>query len=406
MQEIDERIKHKALLRNEIFTSQEYFDREIERIWESRWIFGLHASEIPGDGDYRLIQVGRQWIIVLRDQAGRIRAYHNTCRHRGAAIVRDVAGTTKQLKCVYHLWTYNLGGELLGQGAELTGVPSWKGYEDTGVCKEDFSLLEVAVREKYGLIFVNLAEDPVDFDEYFGEFFDYLEEVRHPLTQGPLEVFQYHRGVLHANWKYMGDNNREGYHGYLHHLSRMGGSRGLWSGEGQKFHLFKNGHMFFGQSTEGTIKYDRAGYDDSEGSKIDHPLPGAHRGAIFFAWLFPDIMFNTRSNAMRIDRITPLDPGRCLVEWRHLGVPGVSEEAHEARVRNVNTPWGPFGRNLPEDMMALEEQWRQVNSDPDTIAVIAREEDGGWMDDIGLRYYYEEYARVIDMPTFVKDEPR
>jgi len=395
-----------SVLKNQIFTEQKYFEAEISKIWEQSWIFAIHVSEVPNKGDYRLVRVGTRWIVVLRDGEGRLRAYHNTCRHRGAPVVRNVAGNTRSLRCAYHLWTYNLGGKLLGQGADLTGVPDWGGYENAGVCKEDFPLQEVHARELFGLVFVSLAKEPEDFDAYFGDIATFLRDIHHPITTTRLEAFHYHQSELRTNWKLFSDNNREGYHAYLHYLLRRS-AKALLHGkqDGHVWRFFRNGHQFFGKPEAASIAYNDAGYDDADMSKLSYPLPGCARGSNFIAYFFPDVMINVRSNAIRIDRLTPLGPGTTLAEWRHLGVLGDTEEARSVRVKNANTPWGPFGRNLPEDMMIVEEQWRQMSSDPTTTSLIARVDENGFTDDVSLRRYYQEYARRIGMTESIW-EPR
>lgn len=394
-----------ALLPNHIFIEPAIFDREISLIWESAWIFALHSSEIPTVGDYRLVRVGRRWIIVVRDGSGRVRAYENTCRHRAAPVVTDVAGNARMFRCFYHQWTYNLGGELVGQGAELTGVPELRGYEDTGFRKEDFALHEVHTGEFLGMVFVCLSETPPDFDEYFGEIRSFLNESGHPMASAPLEVFQYHSTTLQSNWKLFSDNNREGYHVYLHWMLRRT-AKGLMTarGEGNKWHFCTNGHMYFGNFVEKLSEYSAAGYDDHGESKSRFALPGTREGSNFLFYLFPDVLVNLRSNAIRIDRMTPLSSAETLVEWRHLGLEGDSDDVRSVRADNTNLVWGPLGRNLPEDMLAVEEQWRQMASDPGGVSVIARQDDGNFMDDICLRVFYGELRRRLMLDENWKSE--
>ena len=112
-----------------------------------------------------------------------------------------------------------------------------------------------------------------------------------------------------------------------------------------------------------------------------------------FINLFPDLMINIRSNVVRLDRMVPLGPGRTLVEWRGLGVKDDTEELRSVRVRQHNLLWGPTGRNLPEDMLAVESQARAMAADEVRYSIIAREENLNPTDDANIRAYYREWGR-------------
>jgi len=109
--------------------------------------------------------------------------------------------------------------------------------------------------------------------------------------------------------------------------------------------------------------------------------------------LFPDLMINIRSNVVRLDRMVPLGPDRTLVEWRGLGVKGDDDKMRAIRVRQHNLFWGPTGRNLPEDVLAVESQARAMASDDVRYSIIAREEDLNPTDDANIRSYYQEWRR-------------
>jgi methanesulfonate monooxygenase large subunit len=109
--------------------------------------------------------------------------------------------------------------------------------------------------------------------------------------------------------------------------------------------------------------------------------------------LFPDLMINIRSNVVRLDRMVPLGPDRTLVEWRGLGVKGDDDKMRAVRIRQHNLFWGPTGRNLPEDVLAVESQTRAMQADEVRYSIIAREEDLNPTDDANIRAYYQEWRR-------------
>jgi len=95
-------------------SSSEVFAAEQEHIFETMWVRALRASELPGPGDFRTVQVGREGIIVSRDRKGRLRAFFNLCRHRGARVCSEGSGSGRRSsQCGHHAWTYDLDGRLI-----------------------------------------------------------------------------------------------------------------------------------------------------------------------------------------------------------------------------------------------------------------------------------------------------
>jgi methanesulfonate monooxygenase large subunit len=106
-------------------------------------------------------------------------------------------------------------------------------------------------------------------------------------------------------------------------------------------------------------------------------------------------MVNIRSNVVRIDRMIPLDAQSTIVEWRGLGIVGDDTPTREVRLRHHNLFWGPAGRNLPEDVLAVESQYRSMRADVVRYSILAREEDLNPTDDANLRAYYQEWGRLM-----------
>jgi phenylpropionate dioxygenase-like ring-hydroxylating dioxygenase large terminal subunit len=102
-------------LPGEYFQSAGIWRQENERIFGRSWLLAGHVSELAGNGDYFLHEAGNGSVIVLRDGAGRIRAHHNFCRHRGTRLCHESRGRLgAALQCPYHAWTYALDGALKG----------------------------------------------------------------------------------------------------------------------------------------------------------------------------------------------------------------------------------------------------------------------------------------------------
>ncbi|TIS11703.1 MAG: aromatic ring-hydroxylating dioxygenase subunit alpha, partial [Mesorhizobium sp.] len=154
-----------------------------------------------------------QEVVVLRDEAGSLRAFHNTCRHRGSQLCLESEGRLKArlLTCPYHAWSYSLRGDLVR-------VPSKSLPE--GFDKENYPLYRVALSVWRGFVFINLAEDPDGSGEAS------FDSASRDLSNWPLETLvPGHRltKVMNCNWKIFWENFNECLHcpGVHKDLSRL-----------------------------------------------------------------------------------------------------------------------------------------------------------------------------------------
>ncbi len=124
-------------------------------------------------------------------------------------------------------------------------------------------------------------------------------------------------------------------------------------------------------------------------------LPGIAPNEFQIVNIFPDLAINARGTVIRIDCQIPLAPGRTLIQYRGLGVKGDSSEMRRQRMQDFNAFWGPFGRNLPEDLWASVLQHRAMQGGQVPYTYWAREEDNLSHDDVALRSYYREWGRLM-----------
>jgi len=93
-----------------IYTSPEIFEEELEKIFHRQWVYVGHTSEIPQPGDYRVTWIGRQSVIMARDEDSEVRLLMNRCRHRATAVCQYERGNASFFRCGYHDWTYSNTG--------------------------------------------------------------------------------------------------------------------------------------------------------------------------------------------------------------------------------------------------------------------------------------------------------
>jgi len=102
-----------ATLPGRSYTDPEAFAREQEAIFEGLWFCAVRTADIARSGQFRVVPVGRESVLVVRQRDGGLRAFLNVCRHRGARLCVEEAGQVKRtLRCGYHAWAYDLSGRL------------------------------------------------------------------------------------------------------------------------------------------------------------------------------------------------------------------------------------------------------------------------------------------------------
>ncbi len=97
-------------LEQPFYIDQDYFRLDMEMIWYRDWLFMGHDCEIPRAGNYFTVQIGDYPVVIVRGRDKIIRAFHNTCRHRGHRVCTAQKGASAKLVCPYHQWTYDLDG--------------------------------------------------------------------------------------------------------------------------------------------------------------------------------------------------------------------------------------------------------------------------------------------------------
>lgn len=172
---------------------------ERDRIWRRTWVLAAHESDLREPGSYRVLQRTGAPVVVVRGEDMELRAFYNSCRHRGAPVVREECGTARRLTCQYHSWSYGLDGV-------LRAVPDARNFVDLDT--DALGLVPVRCEAWDGWVFVNedaAAEPLVDF---LGPLCDQMAEVDgRSLRRVGSQVHH-----VAANWKAMLDAFLEVYH--------------------------------------------------------------------------------------------------------------------------------------------------------------------------------------------------
>jgi len=181
------------------YTDPAFFELEQTHIWQKSWLFAAHIDELPSPGSYRRWDNAGQPVVIVHGDDGVIRAFYNTCRHRGAPVVTEESGRRARLTCKYHGWTYTHQGDLVS-------------VRDP----EDFSDLDMSCRgligircEMFGnLIFLNFDKNAPSLLEWLGPIADEWTEFQFDKCR----LAARHSFVLDCNWKIAMEANTEVYH--------------------------------------------------------------------------------------------------------------------------------------------------------------------------------------------------
>ena len=180
------------------YTSEEFYRAEVERIFMREWNFLGHVGMLPANGDYECVNFVGVPIVLLRDGSGEVRAFANSCRHRGAKVVEG-SGNCRAFKCPYHQWVYGLDGKLRG----TDGMEKTENFD-----RSRYGLIPIRLETWQGFIFVN-------FDGNAAPLMDWLGDAPEVLASYRCQDMVVTRRVefdIKCNWKLFIENAMEEYH--------------------------------------------------------------------------------------------------------------------------------------------------------------------------------------------------
>lgn len=308
-----------------------FFEIERKGVFGTSWLFAAHAEELPNAGDWLLLDQLHEPVFLVRGADGVVRAFHNTCRHRGGPIVRERAGNAgKDLVCGYHGWTYGFDGR-------LAAVPQPKDFP-----RLDRSCLGLApVRcETWGTFtFVNLdstAEPLRDALGVVGE--DLGPQIGDGEGVGPVHLLERRSLEVEGNWKLTVDANVETYHvNTLHKESAAVVLDQLSTG----IFLLPGGHS-------------RMLISFREGMVLPFGLPPFPRASeladagIYSYHLFPNlsIVYGGSRSFLFLISSWPLSPGRTRYDVHFLAAT-TADGPHAAQIQAIIAAnWGVFLEDL------------------------------------------------------------
>ena len=177
-----------------MYHSEKIFQHEVEHLFPKSWYCLGSLSSLKQPGDSIVRNIGNQSVIVTRDKQGQLKAFKNTCRHRGASLIEE-DGNYSFFSCPYHRWAFSLDGQ-------LKAIPNAK-----QICKKNLSLFPIEIQTFGHLVFGSL-DPPNNINHYFGDCSTELQN--YPLDK--LETVRKTTYKVNANWKLLVENFLDYYH--------------------------------------------------------------------------------------------------------------------------------------------------------------------------------------------------
>ena len=195
----------------EYYTSPEYFRREKDMIFRRAWLMVGREEEVAAPGDFvvRDMPTLDATVIIVRGKDGVIRAFHNTCSHRGVALVCQDRGNALTFRCPYHAWVYRIDGS-------LSAIPSEQDFPSVDRARN--GLAPIHLDTWNGFVFLNFAAEP---EASLREFLSGIDVMR---EGAPFDQFPFYMQVtdeIDCNWKNLVNAFNEGYHVSILHQKTL-----------------------------------------------------------------------------------------------------------------------------------------------------------------------------------------
>ena len=271
------------MLRDKTISSSWYSDEKIlkiekENIFSKSWHLLGSIDQIPDKGDYLIKTINEQPIVVIKDKVGEINVFYNVCQHRGCVLL-EKDGNSKQIKCGYHGWVYELNGKL----------KATRGFDKEDL---DFEKLNLKSIEHYiwmNQIFVKLQSDCNNLPKT-------LKEIENIISPIKFDNYLFHLRKsykIKCNWKVYMDNYLEGFHIPLVHPKL----NNVIDYKSYSTEIFDNF----------SLQWCHINAESSPYKKTDDASKA------YYFTLFPNILFNIAPGRLQTNIIEPIDASSCNV---------------------------------------------------------------------------------------------
>ncbi len=393
------------------FVDAEVLAHEQRLIFDRCWLYLGHASEIANPGDFLARQVGGRELLFVHGKDGELRAFHNTCPHRGAMVCREKAGNGAMFRCFYHSWAFNLEGKLVNR-------PGDECYTAAARADGKHDLVRVPQLAQYrGLYFVNFQRHSESLVTYLAGAAGIIDLVMDQAESGMEIVGGTQEYSIDANWKLLCENSFDGYHAisthatYLDYLQSRAGqlvARNLSIGHVEDL---GNGHAVieydapwgrpialavpaWGEAAAREVAAVKANLDAKFGRARADRMALLNRNMV----IFPNLVLNDIM-AVTVRTFFPAGPTRNWVNAWTLAPRNEAPTMRERRLFNFLEFLGPGGFATPDDCEALALCQRGYSNSLEAgwndLSKGMQSADPKVDDEAQMRIFWREWARRI-----------
>ncbi|MBM4442408.1 MAG: aromatic ring-hydroxylating dioxygenase subunit alpha [Candidatus Rokubacteria bacterium] len=359
-----------------VYQDGDNYRDELRRIFEGpAWSFVALEADLAKPGDYRTTFVGEMPVVVVRGADGRVSAFENRCAHRGALIAIDDAGCAKNFQCIYHAWTYDLEGRLIGVAFE-------KGTHGRGGMPPSFVKAEHGPRRLrtavlHGLVFATLSDDTPPIEAYIGEpILGRLARVLHK----PVRVLGRFVQVLPNNWKLYVENVKDTYHASLLHaffgtfrITRLTQAGGVLVSADGGHHasttIDRADDRASSAYRDQGIRSEQEGYRLTDPSLLDGVDEFGDGIKLQILSVFPNLVVQQIQNCLAVRQVLPKGPDSMELHWTYFGFADDTDDMQRRRLRQSNLV-GPAGYVSMEDGCVGGFVQRGVAAASDVLSVV------------------------------------
>lgn len=421
---------HDDRVHRDLYTDADLFAQEQRRFFGRAWVFAGHASQMPEVGDFITLSLSAQPILLLRDAQGNIQAFFNRCAHKGAQLCTQAQGNVgKMLRCPYHAWSYRLDGQALAR-------PLKDGYAGTGLDASPNGqgltrLPGVQVYREF--VFVRLSPEGLDFEAYFG---DALQAIDNMVDRSPVGRLEVAGGVLRntmaCNWKMYLENINDSVHPVSAHESASSAARQLWQGQAdgapmpmamEQILPFANGYDYFDRMGARIYPQGHSLLGVNFSIHSAYAVLPEYQAALEAAWgverthevlqrspqnavLYPSIALKGSPLSMRV--IRPLAVDRTLVEawsFRAVGAPDVLLERAMTYNRLVFSPMSVVAHDdvhlfesIQQGLLAQGQPWVSLHRNHQAGESAHTRADTNSANEWLMRNQYRAWAQAMAQP--------
>lgn len=391
-----------------LFQNEDVYADEQEAIFRGpHWNYLCLEAELPNPGDFRSTFVGDAPVVVTRDTDGELYAFENRCAHRGAMVCLEELGNAKDFSCVYHAWTYNLQGDLVGV-AFKDGIDG-KGGMRPDFCLGDHGLRKLRVATLHGLVFGSFSDDVPPIDEYLGE--EIVEKIARVLENRTPVVLGRFTQMLPNNWKLYFENVKDSYHASILHLffttfqlNRLSQRGGIIVDPGGGHHVSYSA-VDHAESTQASGDYADQKIRSESGHRLEDMsvLKGVDEFGdgvtLQILSVFPGFVLQQIQNAIAVRQILPRGVRQTELNWTYLGFDDDTPELREMRLRQSNLV-GPAGYVSMEDGCVGGFVQRGIDGARDSNSVIemggdSAESSASRVTEASIRGFWKAYRNAM-----------